>query len=95
MATINKTTVTPTPTSTVETENKTTAQSSTSTADAAMVYATTLMVGTFLGILFTKSEVVRWQRINDMFLFQDSHFIPDYWLGRCRCYVGNVHYPKI
>ena len=73
MATINKKTVSPAPASTAETENKTAAQSSTSTADAAMVYATTLLVGTVLGILFTKSEVVRWQRINEMFLFQDSH----------------------
>jgi len=61
------------PAPTAETETNTTARSTASAVDSSLVYATTLMVGTFLGILFTKSEVVRWQRVHEMFLFQDSH----------------------
>ena len=38
-----------------------------------MVYARVLIVGTFFGIILIKSEVVRWQRIHDMFLFQEAH----------------------
>ena len=32
-----------------------------------------LLIGMFLGIVFTKSEVVRWQRIHDMFLFKEAY----------------------
>jgi uncharacterized membrane protein YedE/YeeE len=32
-----------------------------------------LLIGIFLGILFTKSEVARWQRVHDMFLFREPH----------------------
>ena len=32
-----------------------------------------LFVGTHLGIVFTKSEVVRWQRVLDMFLLREAH----------------------
>ena len=32
-----------------------------------------MLMGTFLGIIFVKSEVVRWQRVHDMFLFREPH----------------------
>jgi len=32
-----------------------------------------LLMGTFFGIVLTKSEVVRWQRVHDMFLFKEAH----------------------
>lgn len=32
-----------------------------------------LFIGTYFGIVLTKSEVVRWQRVHDMFLFNESH----------------------
>lgn len=32
-----------------------------------------LMVGIYFGIVLTKSEVVRWQRVHDMFLFEELH----------------------
>jgi uncharacterized membrane protein YedE/YeeE len=32
-----------------------------------------LLVGTYFGIVLTKSEVVRWQRVHDMFLFNEPH----------------------
>lgn len=32
-----------------------------------------LVIGTFFGIVLTKSEVVRWQRVHDMFLFNEAH----------------------
>ncbi len=57
------------PVASAKTKDKPTSQ----ITDSAMVYAMTLMVGTFLGITFTKSEVVRWQRVQDMFLLQDPH----------------------
>ncbi len=31
------------------------------------------LVGVYLGILFIKSEVARWERIHRMFLFQEAH----------------------
>ena len=36
-------------------------------------YISTLAVGAYLGILFTKSEVARWERVHDMFLFREAH----------------------
>jgi uncharacterized membrane protein YedE/YeeE len=36
-------------------------------------YVSVLLIGTYLGILFTKSEVARWERIHDMFLFREAH----------------------
>ena len=30
-----------------------------------------LLVGTYFGVVLTKSEVVRWQRVHDMFLFKE------------------------
>ena len=32
-----------------------------------------LLMGTYFGIVLTKSEVVRWQRVHDMFLFNELH----------------------
>jgi uncharacterized membrane protein YedE/YeeE len=32
-----------------------------------------LFVGIYFGIVLTKSEVVRWQRVHDMFLFKEAH----------------------
>lgn len=32
-----------------------------------------LVMGTYFGIVLTKSEVVRWQRVHDMFLFNEAH----------------------
>ena len=36
-------------------------------------YVSVLLIGMYLGILFTKSEVARWERIHDMFLFREAH----------------------
>ena len=38
-----------------------------------MTLLMSLAVGTFFGIVLTKSEVVRWQRVHDMFLFKEPH----------------------
>ena len=35
--------------------------------------ARVLLIGTYFGIVLTKSEVVRWQRVHDMFLFREAH----------------------
>lgn len=36
-------------------------------------YLSVLLIGAYLGILFTKSEVASWDRIHKMFLFQEAH----------------------
>ena len=36
-------------------------------------YLSVLLVGAYLGILFIKSEVARWERIHEMFLFREAH----------------------
>lgn len=36
-------------------------------------YVRVLLIGVYLGVLFTKSEVARWQRVHDMFLFREAH----------------------
>jgi len=36
-------------------------------------YLNVLLIGAYLGILFIKSEVARWERIHDMFLFREAH----------------------
>lgn len=38
-----------------------------------LVYARVFALGLMLGIVFVKSEVARWQRINAMFLFEEAH----------------------
>lgn len=40
---------------------------------SALNYLFVLLIGAYLGILFIKSEVARWQRIHDMFLFREAH----------------------
>jgi len=32
-----------------------------------------LVMGVYFGVVLTKSEVVRWQRVHDMFLFKEPH----------------------
>ena len=39
----------------------------------ALTLAMSLLIGTYFGIVLTKSEVVRWQRVHDMFLFKELH----------------------
>lgn len=36
-------------------------------------YISVLLGGMYLGVLFVKSEVARWQRIHDMFLFREPY----------------------
>jgi uncharacterized membrane protein YedE/YeeE len=36
-------------------------------------YISVLLVGAYLGFLFVKSEVARWERIHDMFLFREAY----------------------
>ncbi len=36
-------------------------------------FASVLLIGVYLGILFVKSEVARWERVHKMFLFQEAH----------------------
>lgn len=38
-----------------------------------LALAMSLFMGVFFGIVLTKSEVVRWQRVHDMFLFKELH----------------------
>jgi uncharacterized membrane protein YedE/YeeE len=36
-------------------------------------YLRVLLLGTYFGIVLVKSEVVRWQRVHDMFLFREAY----------------------
>ena len=40
---------------------------------SSFAYLSVLLVGIYLGILFTKSEVALWERVHKMFLFQEAH----------------------
>lgn len=40
---------------------------------SATMLIATLIVGVYFGVVLTKSEVVRWQRVHDMFLFNEAH----------------------
>ena len=40
---------------------------------SALTLFMSLFMGTYFGIVLTKSEVVRWQRVHDMFLFNEPH----------------------
>ena len=42
-------------------------------ATSPAAYLMVLLMGAYLGILFSKSEVAHWQRIHDMFLFREAH----------------------
>ena len=44
-----------------------------SVASSVAAHLRILLVGTFFGIVLVKSEVVRWQRVHDMFLFNEAH----------------------
>lgn len=46
---------------------------SNSSGMSAIAYVNVLLVGAYLGILFVKSEVARWDRVNKMFLFEEAH----------------------
>jgi uncharacterized membrane protein YedE/YeeE len=39
----------------------------------AFTYASALVIGIYLGVLFIKSEVASWRRIHDMFLFKEAY----------------------
>lgn len=52
-------------------DQSTPAQQSTKTS--ALTYINVLLVGAYLGFLFVKSEVARWDRIHDMFLFREAY----------------------
>ena len=45
----------------------------TSSGVSSLTLVMSLLMGTYLGIVLTKSEVVRWQRVHDMFLFNEPH----------------------
>ncbi len=51
----------------------TTVTSETKSGTSTVAYVSVLLLGVYLGILFTKSEVARWQRVHDMFLFREAH----------------------
>ncbi len=40
---------------------------------SSLALAMSLLVGVYFGIVLVKSEVVRWQRVHDMFLFREAH----------------------
>ena len=44
-----------------------------STGISSLALFMSLVMGTYFGIVLTKSEVVRWQRVHDMFLFNEAH----------------------
>ena len=58
-------------------ELKTKAGTDSSTKSSEGVSTLTLVMsvvmGTYFGIVLTKSEVVRWQRVHDMFMFREPH----------------------
>ena len=50
-----------------------TAATTTEKGPFSIVMVMSLLMGTYFGIVLTKSEVVRWQRVHDMFLFKEAH----------------------
>ena len=61
---------------TVEPKQTTLAPSSPSepqTGLSPLALAMSLLMGTYFGIVLTKSEVVCWQRVHNMFLFREPH----------------------
>lgn len=44
-----------------------------STGLSGVALTMSLLMGVFFGIVLTKSEVVRWQRVHDMFYFREPH----------------------
>lgn len=55
------------------TENKPAAGAKPRSGLSAFQYAAVLSIGVYFGVVLTKSEVVRWQRVHDMFLFREAH----------------------
>jgi uncharacterized membrane protein YedE/YeeE len=55
------------------TEKPQKSQSATKPGMSPIAYFSVMLVGTYLGILFTKSEVALWNRVHKMFLFQEAH----------------------
>jgi len=53
--------------------DQSTQQKSTQEGVSMLTLAMSLLMGTYFGIVLTKSEVVRWQRVHDMFLFNELH----------------------
>ena len=47
--------------------------SSEASGTSAVAYSGVLLIGVYLGILFIKSEVARWERVHAMFLFREAH----------------------
>lgn len=58
---------------TAEPENATHPTAGDRTGTSTMPLVMSLIMGTYFGIVLTKSEVVRWQRIHDMFLFKEPN----------------------
>lgn len=56
-----------------KTSGPTTATGPATYAKALAHYLLVLLAGTFFGVVLVKSEVVRWQRVHDMFLFNEAH----------------------
>lgn len=48
-------------------------QAATPPAMAPWQYGATLLLGVFFGLVLYKSEVIRWERINAMFRFEEPH----------------------
>jgi uncharacterized protein len=46
---------------------------STKSGTSPFAYVCVFLVGTYLGVLFIKSEVASWQRIHNMFLFKEAY----------------------
>ncbi len=54
-------------------EKTQTTASDTQSRMSPFAYASVLLIGVYLGILFVKSEVAMWQRIHNMFLFKEAY----------------------
>ena len=56
------------------TEQTTPSENTQASSDvSSLTLVMSLLMGTYFGIVLTKSEVVRWQRVHDMFLFNEPH----------------------
>jgi uncharacterized membrane protein YedE/YeeE len=55
------------------TEHLQESQTTTKPGMSPFAYFSVLLVGMYLGILFTKSEVALWDRVHKMFMFQEAH----------------------
>ena len=55
------------------TESQAKASAESGNGISALALVMSLLMGGYFGIVLTKSEVVRWQRVHDMFLFREPH----------------------